>query len=159
VRAVSGGKTKQDHRTQAITAVTNRRRALLAIIHIARKEMGLTDDQYDAILSGFKAERTGKPAESAKDLTILQLENMVKYMKHLGFKHRKRWRNRMDKTEESQIMALHERARELASMLENGEKRLAGLCKSICGVSVLDWCKDIKKLERLLKVLGEILEQ
>ncbi len=47
----------------------------------------------------------------------------------------------------------------MAGALENGEKRLQGLCERICGVRVLEWCKDAGKLERLLKVLGELTKE
>ena len=58
------------------------RRGLLAKVHIAKKEMGLNSGEYEAILKGFKV-------ESAKDLSIPQLERMVKYLKYLGCKPRK----------------------------------------------------------------------
>jgi hypothetical protein len=48
---------------------------------------------------------------------------------------------------------------EVAKEIENGERRLAGLAMTICGVSSLTWCRDVNKLERLLAVIGKIKEE
>ena len=127
------------------------RNGLLAKIHVAKKQLGLTDDQYEAVLRGFKV-------TSAKELTIPQLEELVKYFKRLGFRPVKaRWLKPYDeKPSDDQVIALWKRAREIAADLPGGTVRLQGLVKKICGVEILEWCRDEDKLERLLKVLGEI---
>ncbi|HOK59218.1 MAG TPA: hypothetical protein PL047_09445, partial [Methanothrix sp.] len=55
------------------------RRGLLAKIHIAKKDLGLSQDEYELILTGFKV-------ASAAELTIPQLERLVKYLKKLGWR-------------------------------------------------------------------------
>ena len=116
--------------------------------------MGLRDDEYEAILTAFKV-------ESAKDMTVPQLENLVKLMKHHGWKEIKLAKLRKSAScgNPEQLDALRRRCVEIAKEIENGEKRLAGLAEKICGVSNLTWCRDVKKLERLLAVLGKIKEK
>ena len=57
------GKGKPSQDTQR-----RERNGLLAKIHVAKKQLGLTDDQYEAVLRGFKV-------TSARELTIPQLED------------------------------------------------------------------------------------
>ena len=130
------------------------RNGLLAKIHVAKKQLGLTDDQYEAVLRGFKV-------TSARELTIPQLEDLVKYFRRLGFRPiRARWLKPPDaRPSDDQVIALWKRAREIAADIDGGTVRLQGLVKKICGVEVLEWCRDEDKLERLLKVLGEIARQ
>lgn len=125
------------------------RRGLLAKIHIAKKALALTDDQYGAILSGLAV-------ESAKDLTLAQLEDLVKYMKYLGWRE---FRPRRRTNVEKQITALQDRAQEMALEIDNGEARLAGLVKSIGAVDALPWLRDTVKLKKILLVMGKFAEQ
>jgi len=144
----------------APVVIDRQRRGLLAKIHVAKAQMGLTDSEYEAMLTAFKV-------ESAKEMTVPQLENLVKLMKHHGWKPSRRGHSAesskirmMDPVlVANQLGALRGRCVEIAQEIENGEKRLAGLAEKICGVSNLTWCRDVKKLERLLAVLGKIKEK
>jgi phage gp16-like protein len=127
-------------------AHVKQRRGLLAKIHIAKQQMGLNSGEYEMILKAFKV-------STAADLTLPQLENMVKLLKHYGWKPRK---SRKAAAHDDRLDALRRRCVEAAKALDNGEKRLAGLALKICGVSQLTWCRDAAKLERLLAVLGKI---
>ena len=91
---------------------------------------------------------------SAKELTIPQLEELVKYFKRLGFRPIKaRWLKPHDaRSSDDQVIALWKRAREIAADLPGGTVRLQGLVKKICGVEILEWCRDEDKLERLLRL-------
>lgn len=138
------------HPSDKWTAEGRRQRnALLAKIHIAKKQLALTDDQYGAILSGLGV-------DSAKDLTLMQLENLVQYMKYLGWRE---YRPRRRTNAEQQITALQDRAREMARVVDNGEARLAGLVKSIGKVDALPWLRDTAKLKKILLVMGKFAEQ
>ena len=123
-----------------MSGTTPKRRALLAQVHIAKKQLGLSDSQYDAVLSGFKA-------QSAKDLTDFQLRKLVAYFKHLGWKARP--------SEKSRLHELRRRVTEAAGQIPNGANRLPGLTRSICGTDRLEWCRDEGKLRRLLAVIGQ----
>ncbi len=129
-------------------AEAKQRRGLLAKIHIAKKEMALNEGEYEMILNSFKV-------ASAGDMTIFQLENMVKLLKHHGWKPARKWRKR-DKDNGPQLEALRKRAIEEAKGMPNWENRLAGLVKSVCGVAALNWVDNVKKLERLLIVISQI---
>jgi phage gp16-like protein len=143
------GQTKQDTQKRE-------RNGLLAKVHVAKKQLGLSDDQYEAVLRGFEV-------ASARDMTIPQLEQLVKYFRRLGFRPIKaRWLKPPEKRKyhgDGQVIALWKRAREIAADIDGGTARLQGLVKKICGVEILEWCRDEDKLERLLKVLGEIRER
>jgi len=130
------------------------RNGLLAKIHVARKQLGLTDDQYEAVLRGFNV-------ASAGEMTIRQLELLVEYLCRLGFRPvRARWlKPPEERHSDDQVIALWKRVREIAADLPGGTARLQGLVRKICGVEVLEWCRDEDRLERLLKVLGEIRER
>ncbi len=156
------------------------RRGLLAMIHIAKKERCLRDDEYRMILSGFRA-------ASASELSIPELERLVKYLKKLGWKPvRRRSPSGTDCKcvpirqgsetapspsrgdgqgggDDARLSALRRRCVEVATgtdlkSVPIGGKRLAGLALKICGVTSLTWCHDVKKLQRLLAVLGKIKE-
>ncbi len=128
----------------------DRRRKLLAIIHIAKKDLHLLDEHYRAILHGFQV-------ESARDLTLLQLEKLAKHLKHLGWKPLKRKSEKPDHAPSAaQLKALRDRALWMASEMKLGEGRFRGLLLKICGVEMLEWCRDVHGLERFLKVLTEI---
>lgn len=147
MKVIAGKRKRQDTQKRE-------RNGLLAKIHVARKQLGLSEDQYEAVLRGFQV-------ASAKEMTIPQLELLVKYFCNLGFRPiRARWlKPPEERHSDDQVIALWQRAREIAADLPGGTARLQGLVKKICGVAVLEWCRDEDKLERLLKVLGEIRER
>lgn len=124
------------------SALERHRKLLLAKIHIAKKDLGLDDDIYREILfSRYKVMSAGR-------LRIANLEDMTGYLKSLG------WKPQRD--EKPQVEALRVRITEEASKIENGEKRLAGLVKKVAGVDRLQWCRDVGKLKRILKILGQL---
>jgi phage gp16-like protein len=129
-------------------ADAGKRQKLLAIVHIAKKELCLKPDEYEMILRSFKVASSG-------DMTLTQLDNMIAYMKHLGWKARKKPGARSQNSGE-QIKKLRERVTAEAAEMGLAENRLAGLIKKICGVDKLEWCTDPGKLRRLLKVMGNI---
>lgn len=125
------------------------RRGLLAMVHIAKKDCCLNQGEYEAILAGFQV-------GSAGELTIDQLERLVQYLKQLGWKPVRKHRQAKPAGDPDRLDALRRRCVEIATQMENGERRLCGLALKICGVSSLTWCHDAKKLERLLAVLGKM---
>jgi phage gp16-like protein len=128
---------------------TKQRRGLLAKIHVAKKQMQLNKGEYEMILRSFKV-------ASAGDMTIDQLEGMVKMLKSYGWKPTIFQSGRRGGKTEDQLIALRARCVEAAREITNGDKRLAGLAEKICGTSQLVWCHSVPKLERLLAVLGKI---
>lgn len=141
-----GGKKSQDKFKQ-------QRNGLLAKIHIAKKELGIDDDTYREMLKG-------KPwcVKSAGDLTFQGLEALVRHFNALGWEKRPGARDRGSETgnKESQAEALRERVMEVAAQMKHGEKRANGLCKTICRVERLEWCRDVGKLKRMLVIMEKI---
>jgi hypothetical protein len=122
-----------------------RRHKLLALVHIAKKEIPLSDDEYRDIIAYWGV-------GSSADLSIPELEELVKYFESLGFK-KKVTDPRDPGAGVGQIKALRERIKEEAGKLNNGEERLRGLVKKIAKENDLNACRNIKKLKQLLKVI------
>jgi len=124
----------------------NMRKALLAKVHVAIKDLEWTDYRY----RNFLTVHFGVPTAAALD--IAGLDRLVEI-----FKNSFRWKPKPTQAQANadyQMVALRHRARDLAAKLKDGEARLPGLCKKICGVESVDWCTDEGKLKRLLAVLG-----
>jgi hypothetical protein len=71
------------------------RNTLLAKLHISKSQLKLTDEEYRAILSGWKHWYSGKPIESSKDLTDDQIIEVLDCMTNkLGWKPQPRKKQR-----------------------------------------------------------------
>ena len=123
----------------------DRRHKLLALVHIAIKEIPLSDDEYRDVIAYWGV-------GSSADMSIPELEELVKYFESLGFK-KKVTDPRDPGAGVGQIKALQERIKEEAGKLNNGEERLKGLVKKIAKENDLKACRNIKKLKQLLKVI------
>lgn len=145
MKALNGKKKKPQHKIQ------RQRRGLLAMAHIAKKDLGMLDDDYrDILVNEFGV-------ASSAALSLSELEDLVARFREKGWQPEGRQRSDDErKKKEAWLAALRDRAETLSCQLENGEQRLQGLCKSICGVDKLEWCRDAGKLKRLLAVLGHI---
>ena len=130
------------------TKKNTRRNALLAKVHIAKKELNIEDEDYRVIL-----EREFRK-DSARDLTDLELGYLIDYFRQHGWQTR----NPQPATRNpiNQIEHLRARAYEIAAKIENGEVRLKGLARKMLGVDSIAWCRDVKRLQRLLAVLEKI---
>jgi len=138
----------------ALGPTGSRRRALLAKVHIAKKELRMSAPDYRALLMG----EFGVP--SATELSTKEMERLLEHFVGRGWRpkvrndrgpsslvRRRRW----------QVFALQSRAREILSRLEDrDERRLQGVCEKICGTKDLASCRDIGKLRRILAVLDGI---
>jgi len=127
-----------------------RRHKLLAMVHIAKTEIPLRDDEYRDVIAYWGV-------RSSADMSIPELEELVKYFESLGF-IKKVSDPRDPGSGIGQIKALQERIREEAGKLNNGEERLKGLVKKIAKENDLKACRNIKKLKQLLKVI-RLLQQ
>ncbi|MDX1755864.1 MAG: regulatory protein GemA [Marinobacter sp.] len=67
-------------------AARSNRKGPTAQIHIARKQLGMDEDTYRAMLANV----TGK--QSSKDCTVAELHKVVTHLKQLGFKAKPRKR-------------------------------------------------------------------
>lgn len=122
-----------------------RRHKLLALVHIAKKEIPLRDDEYRDVLAYWGV-------RSSADMSIPELEELVKYFESLGFK--KKVKDPRDPGPGvGQLKALRERIKEESGKLINGEERLKGLVKKIAKEDDLRFCRNVKKLKQVLKVI------
>lgn len=149
MKAINGNAKKRPDR------ISRQRNALLAKIHIAVKDLGILEDDYRDIL-----EREFF-VKSAAALSIDELQRLVRRWQDCGWKPTvKRGKGKSEAGKrgkgQAQVEALRERAEGLAGELEDGDKRLRGLVKKICGVENLEWCRDVKRLKRLLAALETI---
>lgn len=117
--------------------------------HIARREL-LEDNPipYRNAISIITDGRT----TTAKDLTIEELEMLIAVFVKAG------WRPGAGK-QQSQLFMLRERAKELSLEIVHGSKRLPGLCRKICGVDHLEWCRDAGQLKHLLAAMTSIRDR
>jgi len=120
--------------------LNKRRRALLAAIHMGNNALGLEDSLYRDLLESEFGVR------SAGDLTEGQMVRLLGIYRQWGF----------DRDPKKRVAALRARARDIAANMPDGDVRLQGLTLKLCGVNRLEWCHDVKKLERLLAALGKI---
>jgi len=125
--------------------IHRRRNKLLALVHIAKKELALRDDEYRDVLKYWGVKTSAK-------MSIPELEELVEYFGSLGFK-KKASADRDLGSGVGQITALRERVREEAGKLNNGEQRLKGLVRKIAKKDDLMSCRDVKKLKQILKVV------
>ena len=131
------------------TREQKQRNGLIAMVHIAKKDLCLNPGEYEAILGGFKV-------TSSRDLDIPQLERLTKYLQRLGWKPLARRHKARPDDDRERLAALRDRVQVEAEMLKNWEARLPGLVKKICGVDNLNWVRSAAKIKRLLVVIATI---
>ncbi|MFZ0484657.1 MAG: phage protein GemA/Gp16 family protein [Desulfobacterales bacterium] len=141
----SANETADKPATGTADKLQERRHKLLALVHIAKKEIPLSDDEYRDVIAYWGV-------GSSADMSIPELEELVKYFESLGFK-KKVTDPRDPGAGVGQTKALQERIKEEAGKLNNGEERLKGLVKKIAKENDLKACRNIKKLKQLLKVI------
>jgi len=118
---LSATKTADRSSKRMADKLQERRNGLLALVHIAKKEIPLSDDEYRDVIAYWGV-------RSSADMSIPELEELVKYFESLGFK-KKVSDPRDPGSGVGQIKALQERIRAEAEKLSNGEQRLKGLVK------------------------------
>lgn len=146
MKTVSGSGKKSPNRLQ------RQRNGLLAIVHIAKKDLGLDDTAYRDVL-GFYG------VASSAALSISELEDLVDHFQGLGFRKKVSGVRCQEKGRQRMAEALHERIRTEAAKLENGEARLKGLVKKIANVDDLRFCRNTNKLKQILKIICVMQEK
>jgi phage gp16-like protein len=161
--AMAAKKQRQEDRSwrKQATPINDERRVLLAKIHIAIKDLGIDEDTYRELL------RNRFNVESAKVLGRMEMKKLLKHFESCGWQPKggegKRQAGKPAPQGDAeraakQVMALRQRALDTAAKIENGDKRLQGLCRRICEVEHVDWCRDAASLKRLIAVLDSIVK-
>ena len=125
------------------------RKSALAKIHIAKKDLGLSDEVYRGIIEAKFGE------SSAKDLTESQLEQLAGHLRTLG------WEPEPPKKKGSKPRNMSGTPR--APLLSKIEAYLAeagrpwqyadGVAKRVCGVDRVQWCTP-NQLQKVVAALG-----
>lgn len=139
-------------------AISPTRRARLAKVHIAKKQLQLDDATYGATLA-----RLFKGITSAADLTDRQLDELLEHFKRQGFKAPKRKPRRAgnrpmaDSPEAKKLRALWLSLYHLGVVRDPSETALAAYVKRTTGVAALQWLKDDKGMQAIegLKKMAE----
>jgi len=129
------------------------RKNQLAKIHIAKKDLGLADENYREILSA----RFG--ADSARDLSAGQLDELVRYFKSLGWRPKRAGKNRKSAEARPRNMGSEGRG----PLLEKIEAYLAaadrpwayadGIARRVCKVDRAAWCTP-QQLRKIVAALA-----
>jgi phage gp16-like protein len=115
----------------------------LAKIHIAKKDLGLTDEAYRDVLRN----QTGK--ESAAKLTDNQATRVLRYFESRGWKP-KAQRSLPGLTlprdgQSRKIQALWITMHKAGKVRNSSDKALLSMVKRVTGVDRLEWCSDAQK--------------
>lgn len=136
-----------------MSASTSTRNALVGKVHLAKKQLGLGDDEYRALLLGA----TGK--ESCKDLGVAQLSDVLNRFVALGFQPAagrapqdgKKRAGYIEIPDSDPLAAQKRYALGLAGMLGWSPKSLNKRLEKQFQVSDIRWLKDQAALQTLIK--------
>jgi phage gp16-like protein len=140
------------------TPASPEKRAMLAKIHIARKDLALDEDSYRDLLERM----TGK--RSAANLRQAQLHDLLDEFKRLGWKAKKGQPKRAGKRklaeggQAAKIRALWMNLWHLAEIRDPSEDALAAFVKRTTGVEALQWI-DAGQADKAIKALRGWLER
>lgn len=114
------------------------RRALLAKVHIARKQLAIEEDSYRALLQRV----TGK--DSAADLSLGQLEKVLTEFARLGFTSTPRSKagskgGLPSEAQAKKIRALWLNLYHLGELESGAEEALIAYCNRMSGVARIEW--------------------
>ena len=132
--------------------VDRARRSALAAVHVAKKQLGLDDDTYRAIIG-----RVAKGKHSSGDLSRPQLGLLLDEMKRLGFKKpppKRAGRSKLaDEEQHRKIRALWLSLWNLGVVRSAAEAAIGAFVKRQTGKDALQWCtpKQLNKVVEALK--------
>lgn len=126
-----------------------KRRADLAKIHIARKDLGLSDDDYRAVLQSVDPR-----VESAGDLDQAGRASLLVQFRKLGWKAKPGKQPRTGTTgQPAKIRALWLELHRVGAVQDPSEKALSAFCKRMTKVDRPEWlgADDSNKVIEALK--------
>ncbi|WP_028319660.1 regulatory protein GemA [Desulfobulbus elongatus] len=131
-------------------------KAELAKIHIAKKQLGLNDEEYRDILKM----RTGK--DSAAKLTSRQAFALIRHFERLGFKPSRQptlpGMSRDDSKQGKKILALWIELSRSGMVPDGSDRALNGFVKRQTGKDHLTWCSAEDKAN-LIEAMKKRLER
>lgn len=134
------------------------RRAMLAKVHLAKKDLALQEDSYRDLLERV----TGK--RSAARCSQAQLHDVIAEFKRLGWKPKKRQPKRAGRRklaegeQAAKIRALWLDLYHLAEIRDPSEEALAAFAARMVGIEALQWL-DAGQADKVIKALRGWLER
>jgi len=115
--------------------IDQQKQKFIRLIHVAKRELGLDEDTYRAMLMNV----TGMDTTKAMPLT--KLEAVVKHLKQAGFKVRSKPQTRQlaDDLQSKKIRALWLDMHDEGIVKNPSEAALAAYVKRLTGVDTLQW--------------------
>src|SRR5258708_5531237 len=123
------------------------RNADLAAIHVGKKDLGLDDETYRAMLSNLTHGRI----ISAADATADERRTIIEHLRKLGFK--KIPPRPADNAQDRMIRALHLDCVKSGALRDRSERAFRKLVKRVTGVERLEWmtAEDANKVIEMFK--------
>lgn len=122
--------------------------AALKLIHVAKRELGLQDDDYRAILR----RETGK--ESSKDMTAAEHRKVIEAMKQRGFKVRSRGGHKqLEGRYAPKLQALWISAWNLGLVRNRHDKALIAFVKRQTGIDHVRFVRDPEDANKAIEAL------
>lgn len=119
-------------------AAHSNRTSMIQLIHVAKRDLALDDDAYQAII---QKQANGKT--SSGDCTTEELDAILRHMKRSGFRVRhtkpKPSRKLDTSAEASKVRALWLLLHQIGEVRDPSESALASYCKRIAKVDDLHW--------------------
>ncbi|MEO1208267.1 MAG: regulatory protein GemA [Cyanobacteria bacterium J06638_20] len=147
-----------------MTTPTGQRKRLLSLIHIAKKQLGLSDDDYRDFLEGVTAKR------SAKGMDLSELNAVIQAFEKKGFKVKgegrrvkgkgklsPKTRDKAKKTPVDKVRALWIRCYQAGKVRERGDDALQKFCRTVTGVERVEWLKH-HQAKQLIEILETRLQ-
>jgi phage gp16-like protein len=139
------------------------RQRLLAKVHIAKKEMKLSDDDYAVIVESVS--RPGKT--SSAQLNLQQLEALIERFKELGWQSKKpkklspksRDKAEFEKNQKDKIRALWITAGQVGAIADNSESALQGFVKRMTDIDRIDWVVEVRHFNILIEGLKAMIKR
>lgn len=144
------------------------RNRLIKLIHVAKRELSLDDENYRALLESV----TGKT--SSKDMDVTELNAVLAAMRRSGFGAgsppaplqkgggRKFYspasRHKEKKSQADKVRALWITLGQRGIVRDPSEAALNKFCKRVCGCDRLDWATS-RQANRLIEALKEMGER
>jgi len=127
-------------------AQTDPKKRLIKLIQVGRRDLGLAEENYRAIINQYSNGRT----TSSTGCSVVELERIVDHLKKCGFKVKPKaaaGRKLADSAQARKIRAMWLELHELGYVRDPSEKALAAFCKRMTrkstdhlnGVDALQW--------------------
>jgi len=109
-----------------------------AVIHIAKTQTGMTEDEYRALLSSVGV-------ESSRNLTHEKFKKLMKHFEKIGYKNKSR------KPASSKIL-LKGKIKAMCASMDLAPAYVDGISKRMFGIDKYAWC-DADQLRKIVAVL------